>query len=127
MNNPSIVAELVQLLSPELLEDYEERAAIMEFEGELPKIHAEALALLDVLRRHPDALLGLDLFVLTRNGETRYLLSERDRLDPQRLRTIGYEVTTPISLHVVLQEAFNGIAMLISPRSQGDRADPSTL
>ena len=120
MNNPSIVAELVQLLSPEILEDYEERAAIMQFEGELPKIHAEALALLDVLRRHPDALLGLDIFVLTRNGETRYLLSQRDRLDPKRLRAIGYEVATGLSIHVVIRDVFNGIAMLVPPRSQQD-------
>jgi len=53
--NP-LVAEMVAKLSPALREDFEERAAIMEFDAELPRDHAECLALLDVLNRHPCAL-----------------------------------------------------------------------
>ena len=51
-----LVAEMVARLSPALREDFEERAAIMEFDAELPRDHAECLALLDVLNRHPCAL-----------------------------------------------------------------------
>ena len=53
--NP-LVAEMVAKLSPALREDFEGRAAIMEFDAELPRDHAECLALLDVLYRHPCAL-----------------------------------------------------------------------
>ena len=53
--NP-LVAEMVAKLNADLREDFEERAAIMEFDGNLPRDHAECLALLDVLNRHPCAL-----------------------------------------------------------------------
>lgn len=55
MNN-QLVADMVSKLSPALREEFEERAAIMEFEGRLDRREAEYLALLDVLHRHPDAL-----------------------------------------------------------------------
>ena len=54
-----LVARMVALLDDNLREDFEERAAIVEFEAGLPRAHAECLALLDVLRRHPDALIGI--------------------------------------------------------------------
>jgi hypothetical protein len=60
--NP-LVAEIVAKLNDRLREDFEERAAIMEFDAELPRDHAECLALLDVLNRHPCALCQL------RNGD----------------------------------------------------------
>lgn len=51
-----IVADIVSQFDAELREDFEERAGIMQFDGELDRAHAECLALLDVLRRHPEAL-----------------------------------------------------------------------
>lgn len=41
-----------------LREDFEERASIKEFDGNLPRDHAECQTLLDVLNRHPCAILG---------------------------------------------------------------------
>ena len=52
----SFVAEMVSKLNTNLREDFEERAAIMEFDANLPRDHAECLALLDVLSRYPCAL-----------------------------------------------------------------------
>ena len=54
-----LVAEMVNRLDENLREDFEERAAIIEFEANLPRAHAECLALLDVLRRHPEVLTKL--------------------------------------------------------------------
>ena len=51
-----LVAEIVGKLNPALQEEFEERAAIMEFEGAMLRDHAECLALLDVLYRHPEIL-----------------------------------------------------------------------
>ena len=51
-----IVADIVNQLNANLREDFEERAAIIEYDGQLDRAHAECLALLDVLRRHPEAL-----------------------------------------------------------------------
>ena len=48
----TLVEHILRLLDPDLQEEFSERAAIMEFEGKLERNYAEALALLDVLRRH---------------------------------------------------------------------------
>ena len=52
----AIVADIVSKLDDDLREDFEERAGIIEFDGNLSRGHAECLALLDVLRRHPEVL-----------------------------------------------------------------------
>ena len=52
----SIVAELVELLDEDLREAFEERAAIVEYDGNYTRGHAECLALLMILRRHPEFL-----------------------------------------------------------------------
>jgi hypothetical protein len=54
-----LVAEIVSQLDADLREDFEERAGIIEFDGHLPRAHAECLALLNVLLRHPECLLTL--------------------------------------------------------------------
>ena len=52
----ALVSELVDQLDADLREDFEERAAIIQFEAGYSRGHAECLALLDVLRRYPDVL-----------------------------------------------------------------------
>ena len=54
---PDWIIEMLDRLEPDLREDYEERAAIMEYDGGLLREHAECLALLNILRKHPTALL----------------------------------------------------------------------
>ena len=58
MNRPmdALVAEVVDLLDARLREEFEERAGILEFDAGYPRGHAECLALLEVLRRHPTVL-----------------------------------------------------------------------
>jgi len=51
-----IVAEIVELLDEDLREAFEERAAIIEYEAGKARAHAECLALLTILRRHPEVL-----------------------------------------------------------------------
>ena len=51
-----LVADIVSQLDPDLREEFEERAGIMEFDGQLDRAHAECLALIDVLLRHPEAI-----------------------------------------------------------------------
>ena len=48
-----IVSALVARLTDHLREIYEERAAIMEFDGGLPREYAEALALLALIQQYP--------------------------------------------------------------------------
>ena len=51
-----IVADIVSKLDDDLREDFEERSAIIEFEAKVPRARAECLALIDLLRRHPEVL-----------------------------------------------------------------------
>jgi len=47
-----IPKEIIQQLNPDQLEHFEERAGIAEYDGKLPRAHAECLALLEVLQRY---------------------------------------------------------------------------
>ncbi len=49
-----VVVDLVRRFNPNLRELFEERAAVREFEGGLSRELAEALAVLDVIRMHPE-------------------------------------------------------------------------
>ena len=71
----SLVADLVAKLDDNLLEAFEERAGIMEYEANLPRAHAECLALLDVLRRHPNVLSGVTVLEAELGGETQWLIT----------------------------------------------------
>lgn len=51
-----LVFEVMKLLDVKQREEFEERAAIIEFDAGYSREHAECLALLDVLRRYPDVL-----------------------------------------------------------------------
>ena len=53
-----LVADMLNFLNAGQREDFEERAGIIEFDGRLSRGHAECLALLDVLRRHPEVLIN---------------------------------------------------------------------
>ena len=55
----AIVADIVNQLDDDLREDFEERSGIIEFEAKVPRAHAECLALIDVLRRHPEVLIDV--------------------------------------------------------------------
>jgi hypothetical protein len=53
------VVDLVNKLDADLREAWEERAGIMEFDSGLSREHAECLALLEVIRHHPEKVLSL--------------------------------------------------------------------
>ena len=46
---PDWIIEMLERLETDLREDFEERAAIMEYDGGLPRDHAACLALLNIL------------------------------------------------------------------------------
>ena len=54
----ALVADMINFLDAGQREDFEERAGIIEFDAKLSRAHAECLALLDVLRRHPEVLIN---------------------------------------------------------------------
>ena len=77
-----LVAELVERLDASQREDFEERAGIMQFDGRLTRGHAECLALLDLLCRHPSVLSGVTVLEIELDGGTEWLLTTDLHLRP---------------------------------------------
>ena len=107
-----LVAELVTRLDDAQREDFEERAGIMHFDGQLTRGHAECLAMLDLLCRHPSVLCGVAVLEIERDGGTEWLLTT----DLQHARRYVIDVGgNEIALHQladVLLTQYGGIALL---------------
>jgi hypothetical protein len=73
------VADLVGLLDADLREQFEERAAIMEFEGGLARSHAECLALIGALRTSSSALGSEVAIQIEIEGHRRWILANKMR------------------------------------------------
>lgn len=110
-SNP-IVASLVQRLSTDLRDDYEERAAIMEFDAVLSRDLAEAHALLDLIQRHPDALLGLSMLRVIQRGKVRFVITKDAESTRRALLLLGCHVSLPLPLQQTYQHEFDGWAWL---------------
>lgn len=110
----SLVADIVSKLDARLREDYEERAAIMEFDAELPRAHAECLALLDVLHRNPAVLTGVTVLQVEVNGTMQYWLTTDPESARQHLSDTGGTEIGACDLKDVIDQQFNGIAALAS-------------
>ena len=110
--------DLVGRLNAADRELYEERAAIREFDGLQPRETAEALALLDVLRLRPAALLGVTVVRIEIEGDERCaLLTDRNA---RRLRLV-----CKVDLAAVVSEQYDGAALL-SPLPEEPQAPPMT-
>lgn len=117
--NDSLVAVLVSKLDDNLLEDWEERASIMQFDALLPKGYAECLAMLDLLCRHPEVLhsgarASADVVVLhaTVRQASMWLLSADSNAARQHLVDFGATEISECDLADVINEQYGGLAML---------------
>ena len=110
----ALVAEMVNRLDDLLREDFEERAAIMEFDAELPRAHAECLALLDVLHRHPSVLSDVTVLQIAVNDSNLWLLTTDIVLARQHVAEIGAIEIGFSDLKDVIDRQFSGIAALAS-------------
>ena len=117
--NDSLVAVLVSKLDDNLLEAWEERAGVMQFDALLPKGHAECLAMLDLLCRHPeilqsDARRSARVVVLhaTVGPTSMWLLSADSNAARQYLVDVGATEVCECDLHTVIEEQYAGVAML---------------
>jgi len=97
---------------------YEERAAVREFDGLLPREQAEALALLDVLRLRPAALLGVRVVSVEIGGGRRCALLARN--SARRLRLV---CESDRDLAAVVSEQFGGAALLSPVPAEGPREE----
>jgi hypothetical protein len=107
-----LACELVELLDDDLRESFEERAGIMEFDAGLERAHAECLALLSVLARHPAALCRIRVLQFELNGSTHWLLTSD--LDVARMHVVhvGGRDARVVDLEDVLERRHGGLAAL---------------
>ena len=108
----AIVADMVSKLEPGHREDFEERAGIIEFDASKPRAHAECLALINVLRRHPEAISGLIALQVELDGATQWLLTTDLKFARQHLADMaGVEIAVR-KVTDVIEEQYGGVAML---------------
>ena len=108
----AMVTNIVERLDAKLREEFEERAAIIEFDGKHPRAHAEALALLDVLGRHPFALTGITVQQVDLDGATQWVLASKRgvaRPYPSRIRAVK---SGEVNLVAVVEQHYRGFALL---------------
>ena len=113
----SLVATIVSRLDDVQREEFEERAAIMEYDALLPRAHAECLALLDLLQRYPAILCGVSVLQVDVDGATEWYLTDDIHYAQNRLsemssgRLCGIECVV-LNAAEVIREQFSGLAML---------------
>ncbi len=113
------VAELVDLLDDNLAEMFQERAAVREYDGGHSRAHAEALGLLDVLNRYPEALSGVTVFAIELDGTTHFVVTT----DQDYVRSFSAGRTKEVSrvnLAGVVRSAFGGRAFLAAADPLGN-------
>lgn len=107
-----LVAEIVERFPAELRFEFEERAAIMEFDADLERAHAECLALIEVLRQDPSLLSGVVVVTFQRDEMTDWLLVSNQAAAQSAIDQLGgaiVEIRSPLD---ILHEQFNGVALL---------------
>jgi len=104
----AIVIEMVDRLGADDREAFEERAAIIEYDGQLPRAHAECLALLEVLR----AAQGLQVLQIELDGGTEWLLTTDLAFARAYLADIGVRDVAVFAPADVVEEQYGGAAVL---------------
>ena len=107
-----LVALIVNDLDPKLREEFEERAGIMEFDGQLTRRLAESLALLDVLRRHPAFLSGVTTWAVELEGSTQWVLTTNLSFARRHLLDRGGIELDIVELAEVVDAQYSGMAVL---------------
>lgn len=115
----SLVADLVNRLSADHREWFEERAGIVEFDACHDRADAERLALLMLLKRYPGALIGVTALRMTLGGETRWALTVDLARARQWLADLGAVDVRVVDLTDVLR-AYPGGISFIEPLRKSD-------
>ena len=110
---PSLIADLLARLDVELRYQFEERAGAIEFDSGVPRDQAEALVLIDLLRTHPGALLGVTALEVEHDGHIQFVItndlgSVDSRLEPGAMAHI-------VDLADVVRTHFGGLAVIHQP------------
>ena len=108
------IQNIVDRLPEELVESWQERAAIREYDGGFSRPHAEALAVLDLLDDDPDVLSELRAAQIGVGNSSRFFVASSEELLREHAGLLGGEVSARRSVAWVLDEEFGGLAEVIA-------------
>ena len=108
----ALVADIVSKFDDDLRDDFEERAGIIEYDGQIDRAHAECLALLDVLRRHPSVLTGVVVLEVELEGATQWLLTTDIAFARQMLKDMDCAEMAVLEPSEVIDTQYGGVSML---------------
>lgn len=113
MNAPiSLISDLTDRLDPDLRYLFEERAGIIEFDAEQTRDQAELLALVDLLRSYPAALVGVNAMQVKRDGTSEFVLATDVEAARQHLAAKNVSLIDTVDLAEILKTEFGGLALL---------------
>jgi len=104
------IQSVLDRLPEELLDAWEERAAIREFDGGFSRPHAEALALLDLIDDEPDVLSDVRAYRVDVDDEPRFFISSSEELRQECAGRLGGEIAARRSVAWTVDEEFGGLA-----------------
>ena len=107
------VDNLVNRMPEELVEAWQERAAIREYDAGLSRPHAEALALLDLLDDDPEMLSNLRVAQIDVEDTTRYFVASSEELLREHAFLLGGEIAIRRSVAWTVDEEFGGLAEMV--------------
>ena len=108
----SLIADLLEKLDAELRYEFEERAGIIEFDAGVPRDDAEAYALIDLLRTHPDALVGVAVVQVAIDGSVHFVLTTDIGAARDRFEAVTLTPIRVADLADVIKKQFDGLALL---------------
>ena len=106
------VAELVGLLDDDFAELFQERAAVREFDGGYTRAYAEALGLLDVVNRYPEALSGVTVFAIELEGSTHWIVTTDPSSMPSTVTRGSIKAVPTPGVAEIVRKTFGGKALL---------------
>ena len=108
------VQQLIGRLPEDLLEAWQERSAIREYDGGFSRPHAEAMALLDLLDGEPDLLSNVRAYQIDLGDEPRYFVASSEELLRECAGRLGGEIAARRSVAWIVDDEFGGLAELVA-------------
>lgn len=106
------VGDVFDRLDAGQMEFWQERSAVLQFDASLPRPLAEALALIELLRRHPDILGQVQVLAFDGDGGTQWLVTDDLTHARQVVSDIGGVEVGCHPVPDVVRDQFAGIALL---------------
>jgi len=107
------VSDVLERCDAGQLEAFVERAAVLEYEaGCQPRVLAESLAVLDLLRLFPWLLTGLVVLEIELDGATQWLLTTDLPYARQYLADVGGNEIAVLAPAEVVRSQYGGVALL---------------